>query len=205
MRRIPLSHRTHITGFQTLPISGLTEHESALERDFVMLTTFRDAAARIISQPITLSFREGPTPRRYTPDFLVHWSDGRSALVEVKYRTDLSEHWRELRPGFIVARSWARERGAAFRIATDRSIRTPYLENARRLLPLRAAPVDSAVAARLLAAFDSLSDPTFGVLLATVPGERAVVMGTVWRMIAREQLRADLSVPIGLHTRLAIR
>lgn len=55
-RRIPLSHRSHITGFQTLPVSGLTEHESALERDFVALTTFRDAAARIISQPITLSF-----------------------------------------------------------------------------------------------------------------------------------------------------
>ena len=95
MRRIPLSHRSHITGFQTLPVSGLTEHESALERDFVALTTFRDAAARIISQPITLSFREGPAPRRYTPDFLVHCGDGRSELVEVKYRADLREHWRE--------------------------------------------------------------------------------------------------------------
>lgn len=147
MRRIPLSRRSHITGFQTLLISGLTEHESALERDFVALTTFRDAAARIISQPITVSFREGPTPRRYTPDFLVHWSDGRSELVEVKYRADLREHWRELRTGFIVARSWTREHGDTFRIATDGSIRTPYLENARRLLPLRTAPVDSAVAA----------------------------------------------------------
>lgn len=75
MRRIPLSRRSHITGFQTLTVSGLTEHESALERDFVALTTFRDAAARIISQPITLSFREGPTARRYTPDFLVHWGE----------------------------------------------------------------------------------------------------------------------------------
>jgi len=109
MRRIPLSHRSHITGFQTLPLSGLTEHESALERDFVALTTFRDAAARITSQPITLSFREGPTLRRYTPDFLVHWSDGGSELVEVKYRADLREHWRELRPGFIAARLWACE------------------------------------------------------------------------------------------------
>jgi len=204
MRRIPLSRRSHITGFQTLPVSVLTEHESALERDFVALTTFRDGAARIISQPITLSFREGPTPRRYTPDFLVHWGDGRAELVEVKYRTDLREHWRELRPGFIVARSWAREHGATFRIATDRSIRTPYLENARRLLPLRAAPVDSAVTARLLAAFDSLSTPTFGALVAAVPGERAAILGTLWRMIARGELRTDLSVPIGLHTRLAL-
>lgn len=49
MRRIPVSRRSHITGFQTLTVSGLTEHESTLERDFVALTTFRDAAARIIS------------------------------------------------------------------------------------------------------------------------------------------------------------
>ena len=103
-----------------------------------------------------------------------------------------------------MARSWARGHGATFRIATDRSIRTPFLENARRLLPLRAAPVDSAVTARLLAAFDSLSAPTFGALLAAVPGERAAVLGTLWRMIARGEVRTDLSVPIGLHTRLAL-
>jgi len=41
------------------------------------LTTFRHAAAEIISQPITFAFREDSAPRRYTPDCLVHWSDGR--------------------------------------------------------------------------------------------------------------------------------
>jgi hypothetical protein len=41
------------------------------------LTTFREAAAEIISQPITFAFRKDSAPRRYTPDYLVHWSDGR--------------------------------------------------------------------------------------------------------------------------------
>ncbi len=204
MRRIPLSRRSHITGFQTLPVSGLTAHESALERDFVTLTTFRDASARIISQPITLSFREDGTPRRYTPDFLVHWTDGRSELVEVKYRTDLHEHWRQLRPAFITARAWAGEHGARFRIASERSIRSPLLENARRLLPLRTAPLDRALTAQLRAAFDLRPDPTFGALVSAMPGERAAVLGALWRMIARGELRADLSVPIGFHTRLAL-
>ncbi|TED11288.1 heteromeric transposase endonuclease subunit TnsA, partial [Pseudomonas aeruginosa] len=41
MRRIPLSRRSHITGFQPVRHKAV-EHESALERDFVLLTQFRD-------------------------------------------------------------------------------------------------------------------------------------------------------------------
>jgi hypothetical protein len=204
MRRIPLSRRSHIIGFQTSPVSGVTEHESALERDFVTLTSFRDASARIISQPVTLSFLEGFTPRRYTPDFLVHGSDGRSQLIEVKYRADLREKWRQLRPAFLAARVWARERHASFRIATERSIRCAALENAKRLLPLRAAPLDRALADQLRNTLACLSDPTFGSLAAAVPTQRAAVLGTLWRMIARGELRVDLTVPIGLRTRLAL-
>ncbi len=204
MRRIPLSRRSHIVGFQTLPVSGLTEHESALERDFVTVTVFRDASARITSQPITLGFRDGSNSRRYTPDFLVHGSDGRSELVEVKYRIDLHEHWRQLRPGFIAARAWARDQGATFRIATDRSIRTAFLENAKRLLPLRTAPLDRGLADRVRRTFDAVCERTFGELVAAVPGERAAILGALWRMIARGELRADLTVPIGFQTRLAL-
>jgi len=204
MRRIPLSRRSHIIGFQSSPVSGVTEHESALERDFVTLTTFRDASAQIVSQPITLSFLEGSTRRRYTPDFLVHWSDGSSQVIEVKYRTDLHEKWRQLRPAFFAARAWAREQRASFRIATERSIRSAVLENAKRLLPLRAAPFDRALADQLRATLACLCEPTFGSLAAAVPRERAAVLGALWRMIARGELRVDLTVPIGLRTPLAL-
>jgi hypothetical protein len=74
-----------VTGFQVLP-DGATEHESALERDFVALARFRDAAVAIVSQPITLTFNYGGRARRYTPDFLVRWSDAPAELVEIKYR-----------------------------------------------------------------------------------------------------------------------
>jgi len=204
MRRIPLSRRSHIIGFQSSPVSGVTEHESALERDFVALTSFLDASARILSQPITLSFLDGATLRRYTPDFLVHWSDGRSQLIEVKYRADLREKWLQWRPAFLAARAWARERQASFRIATERSIRCAALENAKRLLPLRVAPVDRALADQLRNTLACLSDPTFGALAASVPEPRAAVLGTLWRMIARGELRVDLTVPIELRSPLAL-
>jgi len=65
-----MSRRSHVTGFQPLP-TGAAEHESALERDFVTLTSWRDAGAAITAQPITLRFEHERAPRRYTPDFLV--------------------------------------------------------------------------------------------------------------------------------------
>lgn len=81
MRRIPLSRRSHIIGFQPLA-TGTTEHESALERDLVTLTSFLYLDVSITSQPITLSFRDGATARRYTPDILVRRPAGLAELVE---------------------------------------------------------------------------------------------------------------------------
>jgi hypothetical protein len=203
MRRIPLSRRSHVTGFQVLP-GGIADHESALERDFVTLASFRDAAATVISQPVTIPFWEGANARRYTPDFLVHWSNGRFELIEVKYRTDLRSQWKLLRPAFVAARAWSREHKAGFRIATDRSIRCPLLQNAKRLLPLRAAQPDPALASEVVAAMRALAEPTFGQLIIAIAGNRAAVLGTLWRMIARGQLRADLGAPIGLNTQVAL-
>jgi transposase len=62
-----------------------------LERDFVTLCTFADPAAEITAQPVTIRFVEGVSARRYTPDFLVRWHDGRIELVEVKYRAAAAE------------------------------------------------------------------------------------------------------------------
>lgn len=204
VRRIPLSRRSHIIGFQALHSPSSTEHESALERDFVTRVIFCDASARIVSQPITLSFLDGPRSRRYTPDFLVLWSNGTSELIEVKYREDLKKQWRQLRPALIAARAWAQEHSATLRIATECSIRGPFLENARRLLALRTVPLDRALADQLRSAFNSLADPTFGALVAAVRHDRAAVLGALWRMIARGELRADLAAPIGLQTRLVL-
>jgi transposase len=100
LRRIPLSHRSHVTGFQSLR-TGLTEHESALERDFVTLSSFRDTGAVLTAQPVTIRFEHEGRPRRYTPDFRVAWSDGVIDIVEIKYRVDLRANWYHLRPAFL--------------------------------------------------------------------------------------------------------
>jgi hypothetical protein len=197
VRRIPLSRRSHITGFQP-QATGLTEHESALERDFVTLVRFADAAAQITAQPVTIEFQDPVRTRRYTPDFLVRWSDRQAELIEVKYQADLRALGKALRPRFIAARSWARKRGAQFRVATEHSIRTPRLSNAQRLLPLRNAWLDPEAALHVRAALMSHAPARLGELLQVLPGDRATVLGTLWRMIARGALSVDLDVPITL-------
>ena len=200
-RRIPLSRRSHITGFQPLAI-GVAEHESALERDFVTLTSFLDADASIAAQPITLTFRHEGRARRYTPDYLVR-GRCRAELVEVKYQADFDANGERLRPAFDAARRWASENCAAFRIVTEHDIRGPMLMNAKRLVPLRGLPVDRETAIRVLTAVGSLSAPSFGRVVAALKTSRSRTLATVWRLIARGELRVDLAVPITLHTRLA--
>jgi hypothetical protein len=203
LRQIPLSRRSHIIGFQPLA-TGTTEHESALERDFVTLTSFLHPDVSIISQPVTLTFRDNAMTRRYTPDFLVRYLSGHAELIEVKYRTDLRGNWSRLKPGFVAARHWAREQGAVFRITTERSIRGPVLDNAKRLLPLRRAPVDAGVIELVLNAARSTGTATFGGLLAVLPLSRQAGLAALWRLIARGTLRVDLAAPITSDTRVSI-
>ena len=198
-----MSRRSHVTGFQVVSASA-TEHESALERDFVTLATFTDASARIIPQPVTIPFRDSGVARRYTPDYLVHWSSGRSELVEIKYWSDLRLHWKRLRPAFAAARTWASAHDTRFRIATDRSIRSPLLLNAKRLLPLRTAHLDPVVSTQMSEALALISEPTLGALVNAVQIERAEALGAIWRMIARGTLRVELTVPIAMNARVSL-
>lgn len=56
MRLIPLSRRSHVTGFGSFDPGVVVEHERALERDFALLASFDDPDAAIVSQPMTIRF-----------------------------------------------------------------------------------------------------------------------------------------------------
>lgn len=200
LRRIPLSRRSHVTGFQSLA-TGVAEHESALERDFVTLTSFMDAGAIVTAQPVTIRFENEGRQRRYTPDFRIDWSDGRADIVEIKYRTDLRAGWGRFRPAFAAARSWASDNGARFRIATELGIRGPRLETAKRLLPLRSAPIDEMLAKQAVE-YACVHATSFGRLVDMLPVSREAGLAVVWRLIARGTLVVDLAMPITTDTRV---
>ena len=203
LRRIPLSRRSHVTGFRPAS-TGCVEHESALERDFVTLTLFDDPGAEITSQPVTIRFEHDGRVRRYTPDFLVRSSGGAGSLVEIKYRADLRTQWERLRPAFSAARRWAAARDLRFHLATESAIRIVRLDVAKRLLPLRSSPMDATLAATALAAAAHMASPTFEALVDALPASREAALAVVWRLISRGQLRVDLASPIRRDTRITL-
>jgi len=203
LRRIPLSRRSHVTGFRPAS-TGCVEHESALERDFVTLTLFDDPGAEITSQPVTIRFEHDGRVRRYTPDFLVRSSGGAGSLVEIKYRADLRTQWERLRPAFSAARRWAAARDLRFHLVTESAIRIVRLDVAKRLLPLRSSPMDATLPATALAAAAHMASPTFEALVDALPASREAALAVVWRLIARGQLRVDLASPIRRDTRITL-
>jgi hypothetical protein len=126
-------------------------------------------------------------------------------VVEIKYEADLQRLAAQLQPGFDAARDWAAQSGGTFRVATERTIRVPRLLNARRLLPMRSAPVDPELAHAVTAAAKQIETPTFGRVVDAINGDRTQVLATVWRLIARGELMVDLSEPIGLATAVTAR
>ncbi|MGG2377309.1 hypothetical protein ACE400_29325, partial [Salmonella enterica] len=84
------------------------------------------------------------------------------------------------------------------------AIRGERLNIAKRLLPLRSAPVDADLAARALAAAGQQPGATFGTLAEMMPVSRSAALAVIWRLIARGQLCIDLDAPIGPGTRIAV-
>jgi hypothetical protein len=157
-------------------------------------------AASIRSQPVTIVFEDQGCRRRYTPDFLVRDANN-AELVEVKYAQDLKAHWNRLAPALSAAEQWAHARHARFRVATESDIRGYLLDNAKRLLPLRALPLDAKTAMLALTHAHTLKGATFGALVAALP-DRRLALATLWRLIALGELRTDLSIPITLDSEL---
>jgi hypothetical protein len=113
-----------------------TAYESTLERDFIKHLLFNKNVLEHEEQPLTLDFTDTGKKRRYTPDLLIYYrkdavttKDWLPLLAEVKYRSDLFQHWAELSPKFRAARAYARERTWDFAVVTERELRTPYLTN----------------------------------------------------------------------------
>lgn len=140
VRKIPKNYR-NVTGITAArKADGPAQFESTLERDFLTLLEFSPEVRQFEVQPVALSWQDGARERRYTPDALVrfrhqHGTEPTPLLYEVKYRADLRADWAELRPKFRAAVRFAKAQSWRFKLVTEREIRTPYLDNARFLLP----------------------------------------------------------------------
>lgn len=108
------------------------QHESHLERRFIIAALSCPVVCDIQHQPFTLQLSEAGTARKYTPDFLITFRDSTNLVVEVKPQAYLKRH--EVR--LLAAEQMLQSQGQRFFVATDALIDGKNL-SARAMLLMR--------------------------------------------------------------------
>lgn len=203
IRKIPKNYR-HVTGVAAKTKAvGEAQFESPLERDFIALLEFSPEVVEYEVQPVKIEWTDDQgAPRYYRPDVRVVFHNDLSRrpwLCEVKCRGDIRDNWDELHPRFRQGIRYAKQRGWVFHLVSDAEIRTPYLNNARFLLPYRRRPVSETSIAEVLRAMDEVDTPTPERVLRALsddPWQQAEWTPTIWHLIAHWQIAADLDRPL---------
>lgn len=200
VRKIPKNYR-NITGVASRGKSiGKAMFESGLERDFITLLEFNREVESFEVQPISIEWIDGNGKNRsYTPDTLAFYTSNskKPTLFEVKYRSELKSDWQQLKPKFKAALAYARHRGWAFKIMTEKEIRTPQLENAKFLLPFvnRGPQVEDDMD-MLAESLRQIQKTTPTLLLNKIYQDewnKAKLLPTLWYLVGTHQIGANLN------------
>lgn len=206
VRQIGVQSRS-VTG--TMPNGN--RYESSLERDFMILLQFDFSVDIYTPQPVVVKYQDQRGNWcRYTPDGLIEWRadlrrDSRPVLVEIKYREAFHGQWRAWRERIRAAKRYADEHGWLFEMYTEREIRTPYLENARFLLPYRNRSFDPIAEEAVTTAINELIETTPSALAAFISPDRwrqAEILPTIWKLLAERRIGFDLVQPLTMQSPL---
>lgn len=188
--------------------------DSPLSRDYMVTLDFNPEILSFEPKPLTLTYTYDRKRRTYTPQLIVHFCRGNAGskspwLVDVRSERDLKINQREFDARFTVAETACKERGWTFKVFSEKDIRTPYLSNARFLLPFRrydafepehtllreAVPVGgSTTPAEMIAAVESRMKADASLRIS-VAGDEATRQGRllsmVWKLAADGVIVAD--------------
>lgn len=211
VRKIPTNRRSLTGLIASRKNSRMVASESSLERDLMLLLDFDRDVERYEEQPVQIEYRDKEGQRRtYTPDVLIYYRQivspqkpNSPLLCEVKYRKDLFDNWREIKPKIRAGRAYARVQDWRFQIFTEREIRTPYLENAkflRQYLRIVPSTLDRNLLLETLRQLDK-TDPE-SLLLAVHQDrlKRAELLPTLWHLLAIGMIEADLAQPLNMRS-----
>ena len=200
--RLPISHRSVTGRLASRPGQPAIAFESTLERDFALLQLFDLTVDSVEEQPVRIEYMGSDgRPTRYTPDFLVIYKGSTRSprLVEVKYQAELEEKAAQYAARFEAARRYGSDRGWSFEVATETTIRTPRLENARFLLPYRRQSADPGRCHRLLEQLTTADAISIGDLLraafATI-ADQQTGLPCLWHLVATGRIVTDLDRPL---------
>lgn len=187
------------------PRNPLSPGSAALLGDLFTRLDFDLEVLYYERQPVSLPYTDpSGAAGAYAPELLIAYRQDIARkrpplLCDVMLREDLFENWKALKPRFRAARTYAREQGLTFKVLTERDICTPYLWNARFLLQFQRLPKHPAYTRRLLKKLYELGRTDAETLLAACSSdaeEREAMLPSLWRLIARGRVGADLICPV---------
>jgi hypothetical protein len=168
------------------------EHESHLERRFIISALACPVLVDIVHQPMTLTLPAvaDAKPQTYTPDFKLRLRDGTVIIVEVKPQKFVAKHASML----LQAEQLVRAEGYRFLTVTDAHIDGNELA-ARSMLLMRYGRLqfgDADAKANL----DLLRGACQGSASVHQLVSRGLSHDAIWNMVARHQCRvpADFSI-----------
>lgn len=168
------------------------EHESHLERRFIIAALACPVVTDIIHQPVTLILNNNGKEQRYTPDFELTLIDGNSVIVEVKPKIFVQKHVDKLN----LAKKEFESCGKKFEIITDEMIDGNALAS-RALLLMRYGRLryTDEMAIECLEAIKIACEGS-----ATVKDlvEKGISEALIWNLVARHKCRvpADFSLDL---------
>jgi len=202
------------------------QFESTIEEDLLVLLRFNRLVDRIETQAVTIDWEDASGKlRSYTPDCLVHYRKDLeesknlpSKLCEVK--PDFNEQDRarkhlypprfedeeENKLKWAAASRYAALQGWEFEVVLESAIRTPYLKNAKFLLRYLERNFQSQFEIEMIQELKQNGPQAIESLLRKFSSdysERAKILPTCYRLIATQQIAANLTENLSLQTVLS--
>ena len=180
-------------------------------RDFFTILGFDLNIQYYQRQPVSIEYADSSGDSRvFTPEFLITYRrDIEPAcrmiplLCDVMTRKDVFENWADLLPRIRAAHRYARKRGWNYQMLTEREIRTPYLDNAKFLLPYCRLETDWGYAHPLLDMLYEMRQADPEALLAACAKDymhQAKHITSLWHLIALWRIGVDLGWPLTMRS-----
>lgn len=205
VRKIPKNYAGVTGSYSSRKNADMAGFESLLERDYFLLLDFDPAVESFEPQPVRIPVPG--VPRGYVPDVLVKYfpaRDGtrqRPLLAEIKHSNDLARNADKYAKKFEEARRYAQAQDWEFRVVDERAIRTPRLANLKFLREYRNVDPDEANTRRLLSFMAAAGGcNTSTALLQGIAADEEdllQLLPTLWAMVLRGHLLADLDIQFG--------
>jgi len=183
--------------------------ESGLEAHLVAVLEFDPQYLRYeVQVPIEYRAQNGRYIEAH-PDVLVYFADQdkQPQLIDAKYRSEIFSKWTELKPRFVGACRYARDRGWKYRLLSEVEIKTTYSANAVWLLPYRRRRPPSDDQLLILEILSKTRDATPKTLMNRCSSDVTRVgalLPTLWHLVATFKISVDLNQPINMASRIWI-